>query len=165
MVVVLSALNLARVKVLWPYLLFGLMLWYCVLKSGVHATIAGVVLAMTIPFERDGSKSPLRVLEHALQPWVTFLVLPVFALANAGVALGGVGGEALLHPVTLGVALGLFVGKQFGVFGGVLVAVRFGIAALPDGAGGVTSTALPSSVESGSPSACSSGSWRSIRQN
>ncbi|MEO8668804.1 MAG: Na+/H+ antiporter NhaA [Bauldia sp.] len=135
MVVVLSALNLARVKVLWPYLLFGLILWYLVLKSGVHATIAGVVLAMTIPIERDGSKSPLRVLEHALQPWVTFLVLPVFALANAGVALGGVSGEALLHPVTLGIALGLFVGKQIGVFGGVWVAVRLGIAALPDGAG------------------------------
>jgi NhaA family Na+:H+ antiporter len=132
-VAVLIALNMAGVTRLWPYLLVGAVLWDFVLRSGVHATIAGVLLAITIPIGRTETRCPLRTLEHALQPWVTFLVLPIFGLANAGVALGGIGAETLFHPVTLGVALGLFVGKQVGVFASVRAVVAAGLAAKPAG--------------------------------
>lgn len=130
----LIALNLARVMRPWPYLILGVALWYFVHRSGIHATIAGVLLSMTIPLDKARSDSLLPKLEHVLQPWVTFIVLPIFGLANAGVSLAGMSGSALLHPVTLGVALGLFVGKQAGVFASVRLVVASGLAARPVGA-------------------------------
>ncbi|MBI1688290.1 Na+/H+ antiporter NhaA [Methylorubrum rhodesianum] len=137
---VLYGLNKAGVSRLWPYLALGLVLWGFVLLSGVHATIAGVLLALTIPLrlsvgKPDDPTSPLHILEHAIQPWSAFLVLPIFGFANAGVSLAGFSPHMLLDPVTLGVALGLFLGKQLGVFGCVLAAVRFGWAQRPAGAG------------------------------
>ena len=136
---ILIALNRFGVVRLAPYLLLGAVLWLLVLKSGVHATVAGVLLALTIPLRQtpgrpDDAGSPLHRLENALQPWVAFLVLPVFGFANAGVSLGGIGAADLLQPVTLGCALGLFVGKQIGVFGSVFLAVRLGLAPRPVGA-------------------------------
>lgn len=137
---VLYGLNRAGVSHLWPYLALGLVLWGFVLLSGVHATIAGVLLALTIPLRLsvgtpDDPTSPLHILEHAIHPWSAFLILPVFGFANAGVSLAGFGPHMLLDPVTLGVALGLLLGKQLGVFGCVLAAVRFGWAQRPAGAG------------------------------
>ncbi len=134
--VVLYGLNKAGVARLWPYLLLGVVLWVFVLKSGVHATIAGVLLALTIPLrlsvgKPDDPTSPLHILEHAVHPWSAYLILPIFGFANAGVSLAGITPRMLLDPVTLGVALGLFVGKQVGVFGLVLAAVRLGLAQRP----------------------------------
>ena len=131
--VILFALNRAGVTRPSPYLLVGLVMWIGVLKSGVHATLAGVALAMFIPLRakgRDG-ESPLERLEHDLHPWVAFLVLPLFAFANAGVNLAGVTVSDLFEPVTLGIALGLVLGKQIGVFGAVWLLVRAGWASLP----------------------------------
>jgi NhaA family Na+:H+ antiporter len=135
----LVALNRFGVMRLAPYLLFGVVLWFLVLKSGVHATVAGVLLAFSIPLQQspgrpDDATSPLHRLENAIQPWVAFLVLPVFGFANAGVPLGGIAVADLTQPVTLGCALGLFLGKQIGVFGGVYLAVRLGFAPRPSGA-------------------------------
>ncbi|MBY0297040.1 MAG: Na+/H+ antiporter NhaA [Methylobacterium sp.] len=135
-VLVLFGLNKAGVSRLLPYLLLGTVLWFFVLKSGVHATIAGVLLAFTIPLRLssgrpDDPTSPLHKLEHGLHPWSAFLVLPIFGFANAGVSLAGIEGHMLLDPVTLGVALGLFAGKQLGVFGFVLAAVKLGFAQRP----------------------------------
>jgi Na+:H+ antiporter, NhaA family len=118
---VLIALNWRGIERLAPYLAVGALLWFCVLNSGVHATLAGVALASTIPLRPsagrlDDTKSPLHTLEHAIQPWVAFLVLPVFGFANAGVSFAGVTWAALLEPVPLGISIGLFVGKQVGVF-------------------------------------------------
>jgi NhaA family Na+:H+ antiporter len=137
---VLYGLNKAGVSRLWPYLALGLILWGFVLLSGVHATIAGVLLALTIPLRLsvgrpDDPTSPLHILEHALHPWSAFLILPIFGFANAGVSLAGFSPHMLLDPVTLGVALGLFLGKQLGVFGFVVAAVRLGWAQRPAGAG------------------------------
>jgi NhaA family Na+:H+ antiporter len=129
----LIALNLMRVRALSPYLVMGAVLWFFVLKSGVHATIAGVLLATAIP-TTGGDSSPLGRLEHALQKWVAYLVLPVFGFANAGVAFGAAGLAVLAQPVTLGSALGLFLGKQAGVFGGAWLTVRAGLAQKPEGA-------------------------------
>ncbi|KQO56701.1 sodium:proton antiporter [Methylobacterium sp. Leaf87] len=139
-VAVLVALNRAGVSRLTPYLLLGAVLWVLVLGSGIHATIAGVVLALTIPLRTSPAKpddpaSPLHKLEHALQPWSSFVVLPIFGFANAGVALGGMSAAMLLEPVTLGVGLGLFLGKQIGVFGMIAVAVKLGLAPRPAHAG------------------------------
>jgi NhaA family Na+:H+ antiporter len=132
---ILVLLNRSGVLALWPYLLIGLALWAFVLKSGVHATLAGVALAMTIPFAaRDGRPSPLLHLEHALQPWVAFLILPVFAFANAGVSLAGFSLGKLFEPLTLGIAAGLFAGKQIGIFAAIWLAEKSGLAARPDGA-------------------------------
>jgi Na+:H+ antiporter, NhaA family len=139
-VAVLVVLNASRVTVLWPYVVLGLLLWYFVLRSGVHATIAGVLLAATIPVRGKTAEavdapepSPLRQIEQAISPWVAYLVLPMFGFANAGVALGGIGLQAFSHPVTLGSALGLFVGKQLGVFAGAWITIRAGLAVLPNG--------------------------------
>ena len=134
--VLLVALNRLGVRALWPYLLAGCTLWVFVHESGVHATLAGVMLAMTIPIDAgpaapDDANSPLHVLEHALSPWVAFLIVPVFGFANAGVSLGGIGLAQLLEPVTLGIAAGLFIGKQVGVFFSVWVLVKLGLAQRP----------------------------------
>ncbi|MFZ5641314.1 MAG: Na+/H+ antiporter NhaA [Bacillota bacterium] len=127
--------NRAGVRYIWFYLILGLGLWLAFLKSGVHATIAGVLLGMTIPLKSRGgvSESPLRKLEHALHPWVAFGIMPVFALANAGVELNWHNfGEVLANPVTLGIVAGLFIGKQAGITAFSYLTVRLGLAALPD---------------------------------
>src|SRR5690606_10042126 len=100
------------------YILLGLVMWAGVLESGVHATLAGVLTALFIPLRcrKSPAKRPLKKLEHGLHRWVAFGVLPIFAFANAGVPLAGLGVEDMLHPVTVGIALGLFAGKQIGVF-------------------------------------------------
>ncbi len=130
----LTLLNMAGVRRIAAYLLVGVVLWVCVLKSGVHATLAGVATAFAIPLrgEGPGGESPLRTLEHSLHPWVAFGILPLFAFANAGVSLAGVNWATLLEPVPLGIAAGLFVGKQLGVmaFAGLVIVV--GAARLPD---------------------------------
>ena len=131
--VVLAVLNLTGVRSLAVYILVGTFLWVCVLKSGVHATLAGVALAMAIPLNAPEGTQPMLVrLEHALQPWVAFAIMPLFAFANAGVSLSGIGWGALLAPVPLGILLGLFIGKQAGVMAASWVAVRSGLATLPD---------------------------------
>ncbi|RYD86230.1 MAG: Na(+)/H(+) antiporter NhaA, partial [Sphingomonadales bacterium] len=118
------------VRRLWPYLLLAGALWLAVLSSGVHATIAGVLAAFAIPIG-ESRNSPLDRLEHHLAPWVILGIVPLFALANAGVSLAGVGFDHLVQPLTLGVALGLFLGKQIGIFGGIRLAVACGLAKPP----------------------------------
>ena len=133
--IVLAALNRANVTRLAPYLLIGGIIWVCVLKSGVHATLAGVLVAMAIPMTPrtpEGS-SLLTDLETGLHPWVTFCVLPLFAFANAGVSLAGVSLDRVVAPIPLGIALGLFIGKALGITGAVWLAVRTGFARLPAG--------------------------------
>ncbi len=125
-------LSRMRILLLWPYLLLGAGLWFCILKSGIHATLAGVILAFLMPTQALPG-SPSAKLEHGLVRWVAFLIVPVFAYANAGVSLAGLGLETLLQPVTLGVAAGLFVGKQAGIFGVTWAAVRLGLVQLPAG--------------------------------
>ena len=131
---ILVALNRLKVMHLLPYLALGIVLWAAMLFSGIHATLAGVVLAFTIPLgakSTDGAHSPLHLLERALSPWVAFLVLPIFGFANAGVGLGGVSLGWLLAPLPLGIVLGLFLGKQAGILGSVWLARRAGLAELP----------------------------------
>ncbi len=134
-IVALAALNKAGVIRLWPYLLLGLGLWFCVFRSGVHPTMAGVVLALFIPLRAaDEVPSPLHSLEHALAPWVGFLIVPLFGLANAGVPLSGMSLASLAAPIPLGIAAGLFIGKQLGVFAAVWAAIRLRLAPMPEGA-------------------------------
>jgi NhaA family Na+:H+ antiporter len=133
-IALLVAMNRLGVVRLAPYLIVGLILWVCVLKSGVHATLAGVTLAFCIPLRTGSQKSPLATLEHALHPWVAYAILPLFAFANAGLSLKGVGLESLTHSVTLGIATGLLLGKAVGVFGLVWLCVKTRIAGLPAGA-------------------------------
>jgi NhaA family Na+:H+ antiporter len=118
---------------LWPYLIAAALLWYAVLLSGVHATVAGVLAAVAIPIKKtpgapDAVDSPLHRLEHGLAPWVAFAIVPVFGFANAGVSLAGLGLGAILAPLPLGIAAGLFLGKQLGIFGAVWLSVRMGVA-------------------------------------
>jgi len=115
-------------------MLVGVFIWVCVLKSGVHATLAGVITGVAMPLRAADGSSPAHDLEHELHPWVAFGVLPVFAFANAGVGLADIGPNALLHPIQLGTGFGLFVGKQLGVFGSIWAATRIGLARLPEGA-------------------------------
>ena len=138
---ILLVLNQRRVNALWPYLLLGAVLWVLVLRSGVHATIAGVLLALTIPILRTPGKpeaspaqSPLHRLEHALHKPVAFLIVPIFGFANAGVSFAGVTFGTFTEPLSLGVAMGLVFGKLIGVFGAVVLMVRTGLADLPAGA-------------------------------
>jgi len=136
LLVCLLCLNRAGVLRLTPYLLIGAVLWYFVLKSGVHATLAGVALALTIPLRprnagQPQAHSPLHDLEHALHKPVALLIVPVFGFANAGVSFAGMGLDSLAQPVPLGVALGLFLGKQLGVFGFAWLAIKTGVASLP----------------------------------
>jgi Na+:H+ antiporter, NhaA family len=128
-VIALIGMNVAGIKRLFPYLLIGTALWYFMLQSGVHATIAGVLLALTIPADDD--HSPLHRLEHGLHKWVAFGIVPIFGFANAGVSLAGLSWETVAQPVTLGIAAGLFLGKQIGVFVFTRLAVATGITEPP----------------------------------
>lgn len=137
---VLTLLNRAGIGAAWIYLLIGAVIWYCVLLSGVHATLAGVAVAMTIPLRRspgrpDDDRSTLYRIEHTLHPWVAFAIVPIFGFANAGVSLAGFTPATVINPVPLGVALGLFFGKQLGIFGSVWLIVRAGWAERPRNAG------------------------------
>jgi NhaA family Na+:H+ antiporter len=136
-VAVLFVMNRRGVSEFAPFLFVGLVLWIAVLKSGVHATLAGVILAMFIPMKhRDRPDySPLRTLEHDLHTAVAFFILPVFAFVNAGIHLFGVSLDYVLHSVSVGAGVGLFVGKQIGVFGFCWLAIKLGIARLPQGSG------------------------------
>ncbi|WP_091145834.1 Na+/H+ antiporter NhaA [Novosphingobium sp. CF614] len=127
--------NRSGVRRPWIYLILGAALWYCVLNSGIHATIAGVLFAFTIPLKplHRGDSMLLR-LEHALVPWNSYVIVPLFGFANAGVALGGIGFRALLDPIPLGITLGLFLGKQLGIFAAIFAADRIGFAPRPAGA-------------------------------
>lgn len=128
----LFGLNRMRVSTFLPYILLSLVLWYCVLNSGIHATIAGVVAALTIPMKRRDGNSMLEKMEHGLAPWSAYLIVPVFGFANAGVALEGLGVEALLDPLPYAIAAGLVIGKQLGIFSAVWIAVKTGFAQKPD---------------------------------
>lgn len=134
---VLGYLNYRGVTSVGPYLVTGLVIWVCVLKSGVHATLAGVIIALFIPIraENEDGHSPLKQIEHGLAPWVAFGVMPVFAFANAGVSLYGLSMSDLIAGIPLGIAAGLFIGKQVGILSFVWIGVKLGIARLPDGVG------------------------------
>lgn len=131
----LLGLNLFEIRRLSPYLILGAALWLFVLKSGVHATLAGVLLAAAIPLRLSGADldehTPLHRLENALQPWVAFLILPIFGFANAGVTFDATGLALGAAPVLTGIAAGLFLGKQFGVFAAVALAIKAKIATRP----------------------------------
>ncbi|QYK06149.1 Na+/H+ antiporter NhaA [Shewanella zhangzhouensis] len=131
----LVALNRKGVTSLAPYGVLGIILWIAVLKSGVHATLAGVVIAFCIPLRAKDGSSPSEHLEHSLHPWSNFLILPVFAFANAGVPLGNVGFDSILSPVPVGIALGLLLGKPIGVLLFSYLAVKLRWAELPKGIG------------------------------
>ncbi|SMF61867.1 sodium/proton antiporter, NhaA family [Allosphingosinicella indica] len=135
----MHVLGKSGVLKLWPYLILAACLWYAILLSGVHATIAGVLAAAMIPVVKtpgapDAPHSPLHRLEHAIAPWVAFGIVPLFGFANAGVSLAGMGVDDILAPLPLGIAAGLFIGKQIGIFGAVWAAVRFGMASKLRGA-------------------------------
>jgi len=135
-IVILFILNRMEVRYQAAYILVGVIVWAAVLKSGVHATLAGFALALFIPLKvqnEDGNPMLLN-LEHSVQPWVAFAILPLFAFANAGINLAGITFDDLLHPVTLGVIAGLFIGKQVGIFGACWLAIKLGFAQLPKGA-------------------------------
>ena len=139
-IVAMWVLNRRHVTALTPYLLLGLVLWFCVLKSGVHATLAGVVTGMMIPHVDKSDAvddavehSPLEWLEHALHPWVAFAILPLFAFANAGLALGGLRVGDLASPLPLGIALGLLLGKPVGIVSMALALRALRLAPLPEG--------------------------------
>jgi Na+:H+ antiporter, NhaA family len=135
-IAVLWTLNRRGITRLAPYLLTGVAIWICVLKSGVHATLAGVVVAFAIPLasRNEGEPTLLEQLEESLHPWIAFGVLPLFAFANAGVSLQGLSFAKLLEPVPLGIALGLFIGKPVGIFGISWLAIKSGLATRPEGA-------------------------------
>ena len=139
-IAVLAGLNRAGVGNLWLYAIIGLGVWIAVLLSGVHATLAGVAVALTIPLAGSGKgfadgQSPLHRLEHGLHPWIAFGVIPLFGFFNAGVALGGMSLASMGSALPLGIALGLVAGKQIGVFGAIFAAVKAGLAPLPGEAG------------------------------
>ena len=133
--VVLFGLNRSGVRTFAPYVIVGAFMWACVLKSGVHATLAGVALAVAIPLRNDGEgPSMLERAENALEPWVHFGVAPIFAFANAGVSLAGFNLNSVIAPIPLGIAAGLFLGKQIGIFASTWIAVKLGIGEMPQGA-------------------------------
>ncbi len=132
-VIGLILLNHFRICALTPYILLGLVLWTFTKMAGLHPTLAGVIVALCIPMH-DGKKegySPLMHMEHSLHPWVAFMVLPLFGFANAGVSFDGITFDSLFDPLTLGIILGLFVGKQVGVFGVAVLMIKLGLAKLP----------------------------------
>lgn len=127
-------LNRRGITKLGPYAIIGLFVWACVLKSGVHATLAGVALGLIIPLriKNEDGKSPLKVMEHALHPWVVFGVIPIFAFVNAGLSLSGVSLETFMDPITIGIIAGLFIGKPLGVFGLTFIAAKLKLCKLPN---------------------------------
>ncbi len=132
--VVLMTLNRNGVVRKSPYILLGLLMWLFILESGVHATIAGVLLGLTIPLKhpKNAKKSPLKEIEHGLHPWVAYFILPIFAFANAGINFDGINLDSFLaDKIALGIASGLFIGKQIGVFGLAYILIKTGIAAMP----------------------------------
>lgn len=131
----LAVINRLHVESKTVYIIIGLVMWVAMLKSGVHATLAGILVAMFIPItsKKTPGFSPLKDLEHDLHSAVAFIVLPVFAFANAGINLSGVGMEQVLHPVPLGIAAGLFIGKQVGIFGFCWLAIQLKMSSLPKG--------------------------------
>ncbi|MGL4965711.1 MAG: Na+/H+ antiporter NhaA [Inquilinus sp.] len=136
-VALLCLFNWLRVQALWPYLVVGAVVWLFVLKSGLHATLAGVVLAFLVPLDRtaeDEDEPPLLRLEHSLHDFVAFLVVPIFGFANAGVSFAGASLSSFLEPVPLGIAAGLVIGKSLGVGVAAWASIRLGFAALPAGA-------------------------------
>jgi len=134
--VLLIIFNRLKIENLAPYLWVGAFLWIFVLKSGVHATLAGVALAFAIPLhsKKRPGYSPLEFFEHELHPWVNYLILPLFAFANAGIPLAGMGVDDLFHPVPMGIILGLVVGKLAGVYGFSTIAIKLGVAQMPENA-------------------------------
>jgi NhaA family Na+:H+ antiporter len=128
-ILVLAALNALGSRRMLPYLLVGFLLWLCVLDSGVHATLAGVVLAFCLPLGEAFDR-----LEHVLRPWVLALVLPLFAFANSGLDLGAVDAAMVRDPIVIGIVAGLFLGKQLGIFAGAASLIALGVAKLPAGA-------------------------------
>lgn len=133
--IILFTMNRLGVSHITAYIIVGVILWTLVLKSGVHATLAGVALAFAIPLRAKNKEeySPLRHLEHLIHPWVAYGIMPLFAFANAGVSLADVSLNTFFHPIPLGIAIGLFFGKQLGVFGFSWLGIRLGIASLPQG--------------------------------
>lgn len=132
--IAMAFLNQRRIHRVAPFILLGIIMWVLVLKSGVHATLAGVITAFFIPLKDRWGKSPLHAMEHALSPYVLYVIVPIFAFANAGVVLEGLSPSDLLAPLPLGIALGLVLGKQIGVFGVTFALVKLGLARLPHGA-------------------------------
>ena len=135
-IAVLVTMNRLNVQRLAAYVLVGLYVWACVLESGVHATLAGTIIGLCVPLRSEGGpeQSLARRCIHGLHPWVAFAIMPAFAFANAGVSLAGLSPDTLVAPVTIGIALGLFLGKQIGVMAAVFLARITGVARLPDGA-------------------------------
>lgn len=136
---IMYTLNRNGVLKLWPYIILSVILWYAVLMSGVHATIAGVLAALCIPIvitptSPDAENSPLHIMEHGIAPWSAFLIIPIFGFANAGVSLEGMGMDQIFAPLPLGIAAGLFFGKQLGIFAAVWIAVKTGFAGRLGGA-------------------------------
>jgi NhaA family Na+:H+ antiporter len=128
----MAALGQFGVRQLWPFMIGFALLWLLMLASGVHATISGVLAALTIPLGRGEARSPLKRLEHGIHPWVMFGVVPIFGFASAGVEFGG-GFSELVRPLPLAILIGLFLGKQLGIFGAIWIAVRSGLASRPQG--------------------------------
>jgi NhaA family Na+:H+ antiporter len=135
-VVGLIALNLLGVRKPSLYVVVGVLTWVCVLKSGVHATLAGVAVGFAIPLARHEGESLLEQVEHALKPWVSYAIVPIFAFANAGVPFVGMSASTLTAPIPLGIIAGLFAGKQLGVFGAAMLAIKLRVAQLPANASG-----------------------------
>ena len=131
---IMLAMNRARVSAYTPFILMAVVLWFLVLNSGVHATIAGVVAALTIPMRGKDDDTMLEHLEHGLAPWSAYLIVPVFGFANAGVEIGNLGMEGIIAPLPLAIAAGLFFGKQVGILSAIYAADRLGFAPRPDGA-------------------------------
>ncbi|MBV9248640.1 MAG: Na+/H+ antiporter NhaA [Acetobacteraceae bacterium] len=134
--IVLLGFNLLKVVRVWIFLLVGAIVWYCILRSGVHATLAGVLVALTIPIRNgdpDGASSPLHRLEDGLHAWVAWLIVPLFAFANAGVSFGIITWDVAAGTVSVGIVLALFIGKQAGILMAVWAATRAGLADLPEG--------------------------------
>ena len=132
-IILLFALNRFKVASLGAYMLVGTILWASVLKSGVHATLAGVIIGFCIPLKAANGKKLLEEFEHMLAPWASFFILPLFAFANAGVSFDGLDFSMLSSPLLFAITLGLFIGKPVGVFGFSYLAVKLGIAKLPQG--------------------------------
>ena len=133
-VAAMAAVNKWRVDSIWPFVAGALVLWFCVLNSGIHATIAGVVAALTVPMRRRDGHSLLETMEHALVGWNAHVIVPLFGFANAGVALAGLGLAAFVDPLPLAIGAGLVIGKQPGIFGSIVIADRLGFARRPEGA-------------------------------